>query len=239
MFYPFFMQHIVTKRMDRVIAVSRSSAEETKRVFNVSEDKLRVVYNGIDANLFRKREDVKKEPNSLIVVANTRDRKKGILYLLEALPLLKGKVRLTIVDRGAPNNEYAPSLVKEYGLKEMVTFTGHLSAEELARRYSAAEIAVTPSTYEGFGLPAAEAMACSVPVVATTTGALPEVVKNGQTGILVPPRDPYALASTIKRLLSDEPLRRRMGAAGRERVKKYFTWEQTAKATLEVYQEVL
>ena len=239
MFYPFFMQHIVTKRMDRVITVSRSSAEETKGIFNVPEDKLRVVYHGIDTNLFRKREDVRKGSNSLIVVANTRDRKKGICYLLEALPLLKGGVKLTIVDRGAPENEYAPRLVKEYGLEEMVTFTGYLSADDLARRYSAAEIAVTPSTYEGFGFPAAEAMACGIPVVATNAGALPEIVKDGQTGILVPPRDPYALASAIKLLLSDEPLRRRMGEAGRERVKRCFTWEQAAKATLEVYQEVL
>lgn len=239
MFYPFFMQHIVTKRMDRVITVSRSSAEETKGIFKVPEDKLRVVYHGIDANLFRKRGDVRKESNSLIVVANTRDRKKGIRYLLEALLLLKGEVKLTIVDSEAPDNEYAPGLVKEYGLEEMVTFTGHLSAEELARRYSAAEIAVTPSTYEGFGFPTAEAMACGIPVVATTAGALPEIVKDGQTGILVPPGVPYALASAIKLLLSDEPLRRRMGEAGRERVKRCFTWEQAAKATLEVYQEVL
>jgi len=241
MFYPFFMQHLVARGVDRVITVSRSSAEETRNAFGVRKDKLRVVYNGIDADMFRRREDVTKEPNSLIVVANTRDRKKGILYLLRALQLLKGDVdvRLTIVDAINPDDPYALELTKRYGVEDIVTFTGRISTEELARRYSAAEIAITPSTYEGFGLPAAEAMACGVPVIATTAGALPEVVEDGKTGILVPPRDAPALARAIKQLLADEGLRRRMGEEGRKRVERCFSWEKAAREVLEVYQEVL
>ncbi len=197
MFYPFFMQRIVTKRMDRVITVSESSADKVRKAFKVSNSKLRVVYNGVDTDIFKKRDDIKKEPASIIVATNTRDRNKGIVYLLQALALMRGQVKLTIVDDKPPGNDYAPGLVKEYGLRNMVTFTGRLSHGEVAKKYAVAQIAVSPSIYEGFGLPAAEAMACGVPIVGTTAGALPEVIVDNVTGILVPPINPQALAIAI------------------------------------------
>jgi glycosyltransferase involved in cell wall biosynthesis len=99
---------------------------------------------------------------------------------------------------------------------------------------------VVPSLYEGFSLPAIEAMACGVPLVATTGGALPEVVgRDGATGLLVPPGDPSALAGAIGRLLDDADLRRRVGDAGRRRVLDRFTWQATARATVEQYRAVL
>ena len=241
MFYPFLMQHLVTKRMDRVITVSTSAAEETRNVFNVPRQKLRVIYNGIDIDMFRRLDGEMKEKGRLILVANTQDRKKGLIYLLEALKLLQGDmdVKLTIVDNGLPDNEYAPQLVARYGLDGRVNFTGKLGLEELVRHYSRAEVAVVPSLYEGFGLPAAEAMACGLPVVSTTAGALPEVVEDGRNGILVPPRDACALAGAIERLMKDDELRRAMGEEGRKRVERKFSWEQAARKTLEVYEEVL
>jgi len=239
MFYPFFMQNIVTKRMDKVITVSNSSAQKARQAFKIADDKLRVVYNGVDIDKFRVRDDVKKEPNSLIVATNTRDRNKGIIYLLQALTQMRGQVKLTIVDEKPPNNDYAPALVKEYGLEDMVTFTGRLTHGEVAKQYASAQIAVSPSVYEGFGLPAAEAMACGIPVVGTTAGALPEVIADNVTGILVPPKNPQALAQAIKTLIADAELRRKMGAAGVERVKQHFTWAKSAKATIDVYNEVI
>lgn len=241
MFYPFLMQHVVTKRMDRVITVSASAAEETKNVFKVPTQKLRVIYNGIDTTIFRKVDGEDKQHGHLIMVGNSQDRKKGLVYLLEALRLLQRKndVKLTIVDRGLPDNEYAPQLVNRYNLDGRVNFTGKVGLEELVEHYSRAEVAVVPSLYEGFGLPAAEAMACGLPVIATTAGALPEVVEDGKSGILVPPQDAHALAKAIEQLLNDEQLRRVMGEEGRKRVQTHFTWEQAAKKTLEVYQEVL
>ena len=241
MFYPFLMQHVVTKRMDRVITVSASAAEETKNVFKVPTQKMRVIYNGIDTTIFRKLDGEGKQHGHLIMVGNTQDRKKGLVYLLEALRLLQRKndVKLTIVDRGLPDNEYAPQLVNRYSLDGRVNFTGKVGLEELVKHYARAEVAVVPSLYEGFGLPAAEAMACGLPVIATSAGALPEVVEDGKSGILVPPQDAHALAKAIEQLLSDEQLRRVMGEEGRKRVQTHFTWEQAAKKTLEVYQEVL
>jgi len=132
-----------------------------------------------------------------------------------------------------------PSLVKRWGLQSRVTFTGRVSTEELVRRYNKAEILVSPSVYEGFGLPAAEAMACAVPVVATTAGAFPEVVADGETGWLVTPGDAHALAGAIKRLMADPAERKRMGDAGRRRMQERFTWRETARKTVALYEEIL
>jgi glycosyltransferase involved in cell wall biosynthesis len=110
----------------------------------------------------------------------------------------------------------------------------------LACNYAQAQVAVVPSLYEGFSLPAIEAMACGVALVATTGGALPEVVgEDGVTGLLVPPDDPGALAGAIKRLLDDAELRERLGTAGRERVLGRFTWQVTAAGTAAEYRLLL
>ena len=233
------MQRQVAKRMDRIITVSQSSAKDIERCLEVPRSKIRVAENGIDTNLFKRDDSVPKEPNSLILINSGEKPIKGVHYLLKALQLLQGqaKVKLTIVGSTAPDGQHL-KLVKEYGLEDIVTFTGRISAEELVKHYSMSEISVVPSLYEGFGLPAAEAMSCKLPVIATRAGALPEVVgQDGDAGILVPPADPDALAAAIKRLLPDKHLQRKMGEAGRKRVERNLTWEQAAKKTLEVYEE--
>lgn len=248
-FYSFIrMQAFVARHLDRIITVSQSSANDTNLLFKVPADRLRVVYNGIDTEIYSVNEEASRARDGLIMVANTDDRKKGVLYLLQALQLLReGDIKLTIVDDAERHSSYVedvgplPSygfkLVRKLNLDGMVHFTGRLTRDELVKRYSAAKIAVVPSLYEGFGLPAAEAMACGVPVIATTGGALPEVI--GDAGILVPPKNADALAAAIKQLLNDEQAQQRMSEAGRERVKQKFSWEQAARKTLEVYQEML
>jgi len=149
------------------------------------------------------------------------------------------EVKLTVVGKGKAGSAQS-SMITTWGLENAVTFTGTIDKQELIERYSASEIAVIPSMYEGFGLPAAEAMSCGVPVIATTGGALPEVVgEDKQAGILVPPADPKAMASAIGRLLDDEKMRTRMGQAGRERAKQNFCWKRAAEETVRVYEEVL
>ena len=118
-------------------------------------------------------------------------------------------------------------------------FTGRVTTAELVQHYNRAEMLACPSLYEGFGLPAGEAMACGLPVAATTGGALPEVVEDGVTGILVPPGDAPALAEAIRTLMGDADLRRRMGQAGRERVLEKFSWRKAALETEAVYREAL
>jgi glycosyltransferase involved in cell wall biosynthesis len=130
-------------------------------------------------------------------------------------------------------------LTEKYGIVHRVHFTGKIGPGDLVRLYCSAEIAVVPSLYEGFGFPAAEAMACELPVVCSTAGALPEVVGDDGAGILVPPRNAPALGQAIHRLLEDPDLRRQMGQAGRRRVTTLFTWKTAARQMVEVYREAI
>ena len=130
--------------------------------------------------------------------------------------------------------------IERLGLGPIVRCVSGISDDELAVLYAEAQVAVVPSLYEGFSLPAIEAMACGVPLVATTGGALPEVVgADGETGLLVTPDDAEALASAIGRILDDDALAARLGEGGRRRVLGRFTWEATARGTAEQYRWVL
>jgi glycosyltransferase involved in cell wall biosynthesis len=240
MFYPFFMQDVVMRRLDRIITGSNNSALSIQKVFGVPASHIQVIHDGVDTEVYRPLEGVDKEPNSILFVGNSEDRNKGARYLLEALHLLRQEMdfHLTFVDKPKEDLKMVPALVKRWGLASRVTFTGRVSTEELIRLYNRTELLVSPSLYEGFGLPAAEAQACGVPVVATTAGAFPEVVSDGETGWLVPAGDAAALADAIRRLMADSDLRRRMGAAGRRWMQEHFTWRETARKTIALYEEI-
>ena len=161
--------------------------------------------------------------------------------MLEALAKLRAErdIELVVIGRPKPEGRVAATM-ERLGLNDIVTTVSGVSDEALARLYGEAEVAIVPSLYEGFSLPAIEAMSCAVPVVATTGGALPEVLgTSGECGLLVPPNDPDALVSAIRTLLDDAPLRSRLGAAGRQRVMRRFTWEVTARGTAACYDAVL
>ncbi len=238
-FYPVGMQRRVIRHCDRVLTSSEETALEIQRAFGVPGDKIRNVANGLDTDFFRPGNGKSKIPKRLLFVGNTDDPKKGVLYLLQAMTHLPEKVTLAIVDDGAPFKAYAPELVQKMGLTRRVTFTGKISAEDLREHYTSAQVTVVPSLYEGFGLPAAESMACGTPVVATRSGALPEVVGEDAAGILVPTRDFQALARAIERILEDGPGREEMGKAGRHRVERLFSWRSVAERTVQAYKELL
>lgn len=240
LYYPLIMQKFVSNRMNRIITVSHDSMKEIKSAFGVPYEKQRVVYNGMDTEIFRPIKGEKKEKNSLIFVGNVEDRKKGVVYLLKALTKTRHKVKLTIVDGGAPNRHFVKQWIKKFGLEDRITFTGQITLEALVRLYSKTEIAVCPSLYEGFGFPAAEAMACELPVIASDAGALPEVVgEHMKTAYLVPTRDTGALAEAIDYLIEHPGLRRKLGSAGRKRIVKLFTWENAAKELVNIFDEVI
>jgi len=149
-------------------------------------------------------------------------------------------VHLTIVDGGAPNRRFVPHWIDKFGINDRITFAGKVTNEKLVELYNRAEIALSPSLYEGFGFPAAEAMACELPVIASTAGALPEVVGGHmETAMVVPPRDPQAIADAIDYLVEHPAKRIEMGRAARKRVLATFTWENAAKEMVKVYQEVI
>lgn len=240
LYYPLIMQGFVARRLDHIITVSEDSAIEISKAFGVKQENMSVVYNGLDTEIFRPLPGVKKKPNSVIFVGNVEDRKKGVVYLLKAMTLTKNRFHLTVVDGGAPNRMYVTKWIDKFGLNDRIHFTGKIPGEKLIELYSQHQIAVSPSLYEGFGFPAAEAMACELPLVSSDGGALPEVVGNHmETGYVVKSRDPYGLAEAIDYLLDNPKERERMGKAARKRITSVFTWENAAKEMVEVYQEVI
>jgi glycosyltransferase involved in cell wall biosynthesis len=241
LWFPWIMQEVVARRLERIITVSQASAGAVSRAFRIPSQRIHVVHNGIDSDTFRPLPGVEREPGHILYVGNTEDRNKGGRYLFEALRLLRDDVKfhLTLVDQKKYNLKLAPRLVRQYDLHSRVTFAGRVSTEQLVHLYNRAQIVVSPSLYEGFGLPAAEAMACEAPVIATTAPAFPEVIDHGQTGWLVPPASAQALADAIKMLMADPGLCARLGKAGRQAIRQRFQWRRAAQETLDVYERLL
>ncbi len=234
MFYPLQMQKIVSKRLDHIITVSEDSKRENNRYFGIPPERQTVAYNGLDRGIFRVMDTVKKKKGKLLFVGNVEDGKKGFAYAAKALPLVSEDVFLTVVDGGAPHHRKTDLLLKNLGVGNRVEFTGKITGDDLVRQYNEAEAVLVPSTYEGFGFPAAEAMSCGTPVISSDGGALPEVV--GDAGIVVPARDHLALADAVNLVMSDNKRRRVMSKDGIERVKTQFTWENAVRTMVEVYE---
>lgn len=236
--YPVGMQAFVARHLDRVLTSSRVSGAEILRDFGVRPDRLRMIWNGLDTELFRPQPETARAAAELLCIARAADPTKGVPVMLDALAKLPSHVHLTLVDEDSATNP-ARARVRALGIEDRVTITGRLATPALVRHYARATLVVVPSLYEGFGLPAAEAMACGTPVVASSAGALPEVIAIGGGGLLVPSGDAGALASGIASLL-DQPARRaELGAHARARVVAAFSWPRVAAATVEVYREVL
>lgn len=232
------MQKRVSRRIAPIITVSECSKKDISDDFKTSRRRFRVVPNGINTDFFYPLPGIKREPHSLLVTNSADTPLKGLRYLLEAVHSIRHyrDINLTVV--GSPKKHgVIEKLVHTLRLGDIVTFTGRIEYEEFAGYYARATMAVIPSIYEGFGMPAGEAMACGVPVISTTGGALPEVV--GDAGVLVPPGDAGALERAIVDLLDNPKKRDRLGKAGLERVQGSFTWRHAARKTVDVYREAL
>ncbi len=235
------MQERVARALPRLVTVSESSKADITTHMNVEYDRMTVVPVGVDHNVFRPRDDVEPVPGRIMVTSSSDVPMKGLVPLLEAVAKLRTErdIELVVIGNPRPDGRVARA-IDRLDLGPVVRCVSGISDDELARNYARAQVAVVPSLYEGFSLPAIEAMACGVALVATTGGALPEVVgRDGDTGLLVPPDDPGALAAAIGRLLDDDELRRRLGAAGRQRVLGRFTWPVTAAGTAAEYRALL
>jgi glycosyltransferase involved in cell wall biosynthesis len=229
------MQAKVARRLPVVLAPAASSRADAIAGYGLDPARVVVVPNGVDAEVFAPAPDTGRIPGRLVVTTSADISLKGLPVLAEAVAKLRTgrRIELVVVGRRAPEG-VGSRAVARLGLDDVVRFTGALPPEEITRVYAEAQVAVVPSLYEGFCLPAAEAMASGVPLVATTGGALPEVTgPDGEAALCVPPDDPDALAVAIERLLDDAELRARLSGAGRARVLERFTWERTARATAE------
>lgn len=237
LFYPVKMQKFVINRIDHVITSFKKGSEELNNAFGLDKKKVVVVFNGIDTDLFKNNGE-KREKNSILFVGNCEDTKKGIIYLLEAMTMLPEKIMLTIVDSGPPVKTYASDLVKKFRLEDRVTFTGKIPASELVRLYSKKTVLVMPSLFEGFGLPAVEAMACKTPVVVTDAGSLSEVVDR-KSGIIVDQKNPSALRDAILKIINNPEFAKSLGESGSARAAKLFSWKSAAKNTMQIYEDII
>ncbi|MFI5320127.1 MAG: glycosyltransferase family 4 protein, partial [Myxococcota bacterium] len=226
----------VARRLNRVFTSSLASARQIEADFGVRPARLVMLANGIDCELFSPDASAPRAESELLCVARASDPNKGVRVLLEALARLPAHVRVTLVDDAKSE---ALAWAAKLGVADRLSVTGRLDTPELVRLYRRATLVVVPSRYEGFGLPAAEAMACGTPVVATSAGALPEVVSTGGGGVLAPVDDAAALADEIAALLAAPSLRAELGARGRAGVLAAYAWPSIAARTLQEYERVI
>ena len=235
------MQARVAAQVPRIVTVSKSSARDIESQMGVPADRMHVVPVGVDHERFRPIKGIERRTDLIMTTASSDVPLKGLVPLLEALAKVRTErtVELVVIGKKKQGSKI-PAVLERLGLEGAVRFVGGIDDEGLVRLYNEVALAVVPSLYEGFSLPAIEAMACGTPLLATTGGALPEVVgTDGTTGMLVPPGDPSALADALLRLLDDDRLRARLGAAGRARVLDRFTWRRTAEGTADEYRALL
>ena len=235
------MQTQVARRLPRVLTVSESSKRDIANDHGVPPERIHVVPVGVDPELFAPLPEIARVPGRLITTASADVTMKGLSFLLEAVAKLRTErhIELTIIGK-AKTDSAASRAISELGLADAVTFVSGVSDRRIVELYAEAELAVVPSLYEGFSLPAIEAMSCGVPLVATTGGALPEVAgKHGETCFLTEPGDAEALASVLQDALDSPEARDRVGRAGRERVVSQWSWRHTAERTVEQYRAVI
>ena len=236
------MQNAVARRLPRVLTVSSSSRRDIVEQMGVACERVAVVPIGTDTELFHPLPGgpIRRVPGRVMTTASADVPMKGLAYLLEALAKLRTEqpeAHLVVVGEPRPASAAA---ISRFGLEGAVTFRSGVSDAELVDLYREASVAAIPSLYEGFSLPAVEAMACEVPVVCSSGGALPEVVgPDGEAALLVPPADPGGLASALGNVLGAPSFGERLGAAGRRRVLGRFTWQRCAAGVVEQYRETI
>jgi glycosyltransferase involved in cell wall biosynthesis len=236
------MQTRVAKRLRRVITVSRNSYDDICRDHMVSPEKLFIVPVGVDPELFVPIPGIERNPNQIISTASSDVAMKGQRYLLEALAKLRTdrpELKLVMVGR-LKEGSAAQRTIEQLGLGDAVEFVSGITDERIVELYNESACAVVPSLYEGFSLPAIEAMSTGCPLVATTGGAIPEVAgPDGETCYMTIPGDSESLAAGIRRALEDPVGAQRIGSAGRDRVINRWSWRHTAVRTVDHYRELL
>ncbi len=237
-FYPIGMQAFVARRLDCVFTSSEASARQIVQDFGVRPERLRNVRNGLDTEFFSPSADVERSESNLLCVGRSTDPNKGIRTLIHALSRLPAHLTLTLVDDDSPDNQVR-QWAREVGVLDRLKLTGRVSSDELVRLYREAVAVVVPSRYEGFGLPAVEAMACGAPVVATRAGALIEVMQLTGGGVLAERDDADSIAAGVRTLLENREARALMAKHGRERVVERLSWPGVAAAIAEIYAEMV
>lgn len=233
------MQKKVVKKLRNIVTVSDCSRQDIARDFGLQPAGITLVHNGIDMDDFHPMPEVPRNPLRLMATCSADAPLKGLRYLLRAYAQLLERypdLELLLVSKPNPGGK-TERLVRALGIADKVKFVNGISTQEMVRYYAEAAICVVPSVYEGFGLPAGEAMSCGVPLISTDGGALPEIV--GDAGVIVPAKNVDALVEAIDALLQDPERREELGAQGRARIEQHFCWQVCAEQMTRYYREVL
>jgi len=241
------LERWVVQRCDWIITGSQFARRQLIAELNVSPERVQVIDYGVSRSyrpLPRDKALAERlglgDRQVLLYLGSLKER-KNLPVLLQALRLVREErpnVYLLLVGRGESEAALRRQAL-DLGLQQSVHFAGFVPEADKVAWYNLADVFVLPSRLEGFGLAAAEAMSCAKPVVASRAGSLPEVVADGETGMLCDSNDPGEFARAIQRLLDDPSLAEMMGRAGRERVERLFRWERSALRTLQVYEEAV
>jgi starch synthase len=261
-----WLERTALENAERVVAVSAAMQADVTSLFEVAPEKVRVIHNGIDIETFRASSDPAVlagygiDPARPVVLFVGREtRQKGIVHLIRAFRHVTAPAQLVLCSGAADTPAYAEEVnaavlaARARTDNPVIRIREMVPVDRLRVLYSQAAVFVCPSVYEPFGIINLEAMACGTPVVASAVGGIPEVVVDGETGLLVPfaagegadaePRDPGQFArdlgAAVDRLLQAPEKRRRMAAAARRRVEAHFSWERIAQRTMDVYRELV
>lgn len=238
-------EKIALENADRVIAVSKHSKEDVLKLFDVKPEKVAVIHNGIDLDLYRPLQtdgtrqafDIGKD---YVLFVGRVSRQKGIEHLINAVQYIDDGVQCVCCTSAPDTKEFEEEIAAKIARQPRIVWINSLLREEqYVELYSNARVFACPSVYEPFGIINLESMACETPVVASGVGGILETVVDGETGLLVEPAKPKALAETINRLLRDRKLAERLGKNGRKRVTEHFSWKSIAERTEKLYKEVL
>ena len=238
--YSFVDEQIkVARQLQHIVTVSQQSKQDIADAFAIQPDLINVIPCGVDVQEFSPQPQIKREQNFLITTASSDQPLKGLSILLQAFASLLTEfpdLQLIVIGKLKEKGETQKEL-NQLGLQEKVIFKSGISTEELIAEYAKATIAIVPSLYEGFGLPAAEALACGVPLISSDGGALPEVV--GDAAVLVKAGDVDQLAKKIAELLRDENRRKMLSQKGREHSLQQLSWDRVAERMVGFYQKIL
>jgi glycosyltransferase involved in cell wall biosynthesis len=236
-FHPVRTQARAARRVDAIITSSEASVAELESGFGVRRERIHNIGNGVELPPPGARRPAPVRPE-LLFIGRVSDPNKGIEYLLAALALLPRDVTLRVLD-DAPLESELLRQIGDLKLSDRIHFAGKIPRAELEATLRSAAALVMPSLFEGFGLPAVEALAAGTPLVATRAGALAEVVARAGTGTLVPPADPTALATGIAEVLANWEAVQAEALAARPRIEAEFGWPQVAARTVEVYRKAM
>ena len=218
------MQKKVAKNINNIVTPSKNSKKDIVVDFGVNQKNINVIYNGLDINIFIPYKNIKRDPFRLITTASADVALKGLDYSLRSLATLSKnfpEISLLVIGQ-LKKNGHTSRLIKELGIEDRVLFKTALTKEEIAKEYASSSVAIVSSLYEGFGYPVIEAMSCEIPLIATNTSSIPELV--GDFATLIPPMNENELSEAIKKILNNYEKYKKIAESGRHHIIENFNW---------------